>query len=224
MLRAGNTATRTREWIELLARKMDFDSVSVSLSFDSITASLRHPGGWDTAMREIGPLAIGVWRIGELERLAKTLALRPAPGDIAIKLEIESALRASNPQRVRAEKHSALLAVREISTVVRHGFVKWHATKSICNRTTTWISSVVALIDSDWYRVDAYFEETKIPRIKLDSLTDVQLMDGATMIQGKVESIARGITDQDNRNGPELLASVNPTFTWVRLAQRIPVR
>ena len=36
--------------------------------------------------------------------------------------------------------------------------------------------------------------------------------------------IARGITDQDNRDGPELLSSVNPTFTWVRLAQRIPVR
>jgi multidrug resistance efflux pump len=53
---------------------------------------------------------------------------------------------------------------------------------------------------------------------------DVQLMDGAAMITGKVESIARGITDQDNKDGPELLASVNPTFTWVRLAQRIPVR
>ncbi len=49
-------------------------------------------------------------------------------------------------------------------------------------------------------------------------------MDGAAKIRGKVESIARGITDQDNKNGPELLASVNPTFTWVRLAQRIPVR
>jgi hypothetical protein len=36
--------------------------------------------------------------------------------------------------------------------------------------------------------------------------------------------MARGITDQDNRDGPELLSSVNPTFTWVRLAQRIPVR
>jgi multidrug resistance efflux pump len=36
--------------------------------------------------------------------------------------------------------------------------------------------------------------------------------------------IARGITDQDNKDGPELLSSVNPTFTWVRLAQRIPVR
>ena len=60
--------------------------------------------------------------------------------------------------------------------------------------------------------------------VKLDEPAEVQLMDGAALIKGKVESIARGITDQDNRNGPELLASVNPTFTWVRLAQRIPVR
>jgi multidrug resistance efflux pump len=84
--------------------------------------------------------------------------------------------------------------------------------------------AVLALIDSDSYRVDAYFEETKIPQIKLNAPADVQLMDGAAMIKGKVESIARGITDQDNKDGPELLASVNPTFTWVRLAQRIPVR
>jgi RND family efflux transporter MFP subunit len=83
---------------------------------------------------------------------------------------------------------------------------------------------VLALIDSDSYRVDAYFEETKIPQVKLDAPADIRLMDGAATIKGKVESIARGITDQDNKNGPELLASVNPTFTWVRLAQRIPVR
>lgn len=49
-------------------------------------------------------------------------------------------------------------------------------------------------------------------------------MNGAATLQGRVESIARGITDYDNRDGPELLANVNPTFTWVRLAQRIPVR
>jgi RND family efflux transporter MFP subunit len=84
--------------------------------------------------------------------------------------------------------------------------------------------AVLALIDSDSYRVDAYFEETKIPHVKLNAPADVRLMDGSALIKGKVESIARGITDQDNRNGPELLASVNPTFTWVRLAQRIPVR
>jgi multidrug resistance efflux pump len=49
-------------------------------------------------------------------------------------------------------------------------------------------------------------------------------MDGSPALQGTVAGIARGITDQDNRDGPELLSSVNPTFTWVRLAQRIPVR
>ena len=43
-------------------------------------------------------------------------------------------------------------------------------------------------------------------------------------LQGTVLGIARGIADQDNRDGPELLSSVNPTFTWVRLAQRVPVR
>jgi hypothetical protein len=47
---------------------------------------------------------------------------------------------------------------------------------------------------------------------------------GQPALQGTVMGIARGITDRGNRDGPELLSSVNPTFTWVRLAQRIPVR
>ena len=84
--------------------------------------------------------------------------------------------------------------------------------------------AVLALIDSDSYRVDAYFEETKIPQIRPGSIVDIRLMDGAERLQGKVDSIARGITLYDYQNGPELLANVNPTFTWVRLAQRIPVR
>jgi multidrug resistance efflux pump len=84
--------------------------------------------------------------------------------------------------------------------------------------------SAMALIDSDSYRIDAYFEETKIPQIATGSSVSIRLMNGAATLHGEVESIARGITDQDNHDGPELLASVNPTFTWVRLAQRIPVR
>ncbi len=82
---------------------------------------------------------------------------------------------------------------------------------------------VMALIDSDSYRVEAYFEETKIRQIKPGSPAEVQLMDGSPALHGTVSSIARGITDQDNKDGPQLLSSVNPTFTWVRLAQRIPV-
>ena len=82
---------------------------------------------------------------------------------------------------------------------------------------------VMALIDSESYRVEAYFEETKIRQVKPGSPAEVQLMDGSPALQGTVSSIARGITDQDNKDGPQLLSSVNPTFTWVRLAQRIPV-
>jgi multidrug resistance efflux pump len=83
---------------------------------------------------------------------------------------------------------------------------------------------VLALIDSDSYRVEAYFEETKIPHIRPGDAAEIHLMDGTPALQGSVMGIARGITDQDNRDGPELLSSVNPSFTWVRLAQRIPVR
>ena len=83
---------------------------------------------------------------------------------------------------------------------------------------------VMALIDSDSYRVEAYFEETKIPHIRAGDAAEIRLMDGSPALQGTVLGIARGITDLDNKDGPELLSSVNPTFTWVRLAQRIPVR
>jgi multidrug resistance efflux pump len=82
---------------------------------------------------------------------------------------------------------------------------------------------VMALIDSDSYRVEGYFEETKIPHIRPGASAEVYLMDGSPALQGTVSSIAMGITDQDNKDGPQLLSSVNPTFTWVRLAQRIPV-
>src|SRR6266566_9076097 len=83
--------------------------------------------------------------------------------------------------------------------------------------------AVMALIDSDSYRVEGYFEETKIPHIRPGASAEIHLMDGSPALQGSVSSIARGITDQDNKDGPQLLSSVNPTFTWVRLAQRIPV-
>lgn len=49
-------------------------------------------------------------------------------------------------------------------------------------------------------------------------------MSGGPALRGHVESIARGITDRDGGSGRELLADVNPTFNWVRLAQRVPVR
>jgi multidrug resistance efflux pump len=85
-------------------------------------------------------------------------------------------------------------------------------------------TKVMALIDSDSYRVTGYFEETKIPAMRLGEEAKIYLLDGSAALRGHVQSIARGITDRDNTGGPELLVNPNPTFEWVRLAQRIPVR
>jgi multidrug resistance efflux pump len=85
-------------------------------------------------------------------------------------------------------------------------------------------TQLLALIDSDSYRVEGYFEETKMPSLKPGVLVEIHLMSGGRALQGHVEGISRGITDRDNPNGPQLLANVNPTFEWVRLAQRIPTR
>ena len=83
---------------------------------------------------------------------------------------------------------------------------------------------VTALIDEDTLRVEGYFEETKLPRIKVGDTATVHLIGERSLLTGHVESIAGGIDDRERSSGSNLLANVNPTFSWVRLAQRIPVR
>ena len=81
-----------------------------------------------------------------------------------------------------------------------------------------------ALIDSDSFHVDGYFEETKLPRIKVGDPARAYLIGESAVIEGHVESIAGGIADRERQGSADLLANVNPTFSWVRLAQRVPVR
>jgi len=83
---------------------------------------------------------------------------------------------------------------------------------------------VMALLDSDTLRVEGYFEETKLLRIHVGDAVNVRLLGSDHLLRGKVESVAAGIEDHDRSSGATLLANVNPTFNWVRLAQRIPVR
>ncbi|MEM5382578.1 HlyD family secretion protein [Paraburkholderia phymatum] len=84
-------------------------------------------------------------------------------------------------------------------------------------------SAKLAIVDSHSFWVYGYFEETKLPHVKIGDKADIRLMSGGTL-KGHVESISRGIYDRDNPESRELLADVNPTFNWVRLAQRVPVR
>ena len=83
---------------------------------------------------------------------------------------------------------------------------------------------VMALVDSASLHVDGYFEETKLARIHIGDPVSIHLMGDSTKLSGHVESIAAGIVDRDRSEGSNLLANITPTFSWVRLAQRVPVR
>jgi len=82
---------------------------------------------------------------------------------------------------------------------------------------------VMALVDAGSIYVEGYFEENKLARIHQGDRVRVTPM-GAAALEGTVESIAAGIADRDRSTSANLLPSVNPTFNWVRLAQRVPVR
>jgi RND family efflux transporter MFP subunit len=81
----------------------------------------------------------------------------------------------------------------------------------------------LAIVDSHSFWVYGYFEETKLPHVRIGDQAEMRLMSGG-VLKGHVQSISRGIYDRDNPESRELLADVNPTFNWVRLAQRVPVR
>lgn len=85
-------------------------------------------------------------------------------------------------------------------------------------------SPLLALVDSDSYYVYGYFEETKLPRIRIGDPVALRLMAGGVRLRGHVAGVARGIVDSNDSAGQGALADVNPNFDWVRLAQRIPVR
>ena len=84
---------------------------------------------------------------------------------------------------------------------------------------------VLALVDSSSYWVDAYFKENSIADMMPGDRAVVTLMTYPdTPLEGRVDSIGWGIAQQDGSTGFELLPNVSPTFEWIRLAQRVPVR
>ena len=137
--------------------------------------------------------------------------------------KLTAASAAANYQQAVADRSTAQLNLdRTILRAPVNGFVT--NLTLVVGQYASIGTKVMALIDSDSYRVTAFFEETKMPAVKTGEQAEIYLLDGSPALRGHVESIARGITDRDNLAGPELLVNPNPTFEWVRLAQRIPVR
>jgi multidrug resistance efflux pump len=84
--------------------------------------------------------------------------------------------------------------------------------------------NTVSLVDADSFWVDGYFEETNLAPIRVGDPAQIKLMGRDQIVRGHVDSIARAINVANAQPNSQGVATVNPIFTWVRLAQRIPVR
>jgi multidrug resistance efflux pump len=84
--------------------------------------------------------------------------------------------------------------------------------------------AVLSVVDGESFHIDGYFEETKLAAIHIGQSVDIRVIGDNARLRGHVQSIAAGIEDRDRSSGSNLLPNVNPAFSWVRLAQRIPVR
>jgi RND family efflux transporter MFP subunit len=82
----------------------------------------------------------------------------------------------------------------------------------------------ISIVDADSFWVDGYFEETNLGLIREGDPAKIKLMGYSQTVRGHVGSVARGINVANAQPNQQGLATVNPIFTWVRLAQRIPVR
>ncbi len=85
-------------------------------------------------------------------------------------------------------------------------------------------AQALALIDTRSLRIEGYFEETKLGCITEGDAAVARLMGDDRDVRGHVDTIAAGIADDQRSSTHNLLPAVAPTYTWVRLAQRIPVR
>ena len=136
----------------------------------------------------------------------------------------------SRLEQTRAQWDQAKIAVDIAELNLARAHVRAPAPGHITNldlRAGAYVTAgrpVMALLEDATFYVEGYFEETKLAAIHVGDVVDVTPMGEAQSIRGHVESVAHGITDRDRARGDNLLPNVNPTFNWVRLAQRIPVR
>ena len=169
-----------------------------------------------------GAKSISDQRQDELERREK---LSPASITEEALMQARSAALSA---RAAYDEAAAAVGVAKLNlarTEVRAP-VNGHVTNLLVDRGdyATAGRAMLAIVDSDSFYIAGYFEETKLRYINIGDPVSVRLMGYDAPIQGHVQSVAHAITDRENVIGSDLIANVNPTFNWVRLAQRVPVR
>lgn len=137
--------------------------------------------------------------------------------------QVDSRIAAADLQQAEADLSAAQLDLERAQVTAPasgHILNVQFSAGNFVNRGTP----VMALISDDSYYVVGYFEETKMSSVRVGDPAEVILMNGDVHLDGRVAGIGRGIADANTTLNQQLLPQVQPTFNWVRLAQRIPVR
>jgi len=138
-------------------------------------------------------------------------------------LRVQRASAEANLTQTKAQLHQAqvnLERTRILSPV--NGYVT-NLLAELGNYVHVGVNTV-SVVDADSFWVDGYFEETNLASIRVGDPARIKLMGYSQIIHGHVDSIARAIAVSNAQPNNQGVATVNPIFTWVRLAQRIPVR
>jgi multidrug resistance efflux pump len=146
------------------------------------------------------------------------LAQRQVDSQKAQRLSAEAALAQAQAQLRQAQAN--LQRTRILSPV--DGYVTNLLTQ-LGNFVNVGVNAI-SLVDAQSYWIDGYFEETNLAPIRVGNAAQVKLMGHSQVLRGHVDSIARAISVSNAQPNNQGVATVNPIFTWVRLAQRIPVR
>jgi multidrug resistance efflux pump len=145
--------------------------------------------------------------------LAKAKATRGAEGDA------NASIRAAKAAMEQAELNLEFTEVRAPVDGYVTNLNLRIGSQAVANQPT------LALVDNNSYWIQGFFRENSIEDIRPGNKAVVTLMTYPdTPLEGVVDSLGWGIAQQDGSTGEELLPSISPTFEWIRLAQRVPVR
>jgi multidrug resistance efflux pump len=158
--------------------------------------------------------------------------------DAAVKMEVENLdLAQRQIESLKAQRMSAVASVAQAAAHLHQAQVDLDRTR-IISPVDGYVTNLLAqlgdydnvgenaisVVDANSFWVDGYFEETNFGSIQVGDPAEIKLMGYSEIVRGHVESISRAINVANAQPNGQGVATVNPIFTWVRLAQRVPVR
>ena len=213
----------TAQQAQVTASQAQVERAEAALTFAEQQAARYH----QLAQRQAGTVQME-------QQTASTLgedraALKNAQAAVALAerqvaaLEAQLASAQANIAQVSAQRSQARINLER--TYIRSPVNGW--VTNLLARTGDYATvgqNVISVTDADAFWVDAYFEETQLASVEEGDPAKIKLMGYGEIVRGDVASVARGINVPNAQPNHQGLATVNPIFTWVRLAQRVPVR